>query len=203
MFYDVDCGPSAATVTVKRPEVSIDDVTVTEGDTGTTQATFTVSVSTPRPDASLSVDFATTDGTAVAPDDYASKSGTVTWAPGDGTSKTVTVDVAGDTLDEFDETFTVDLSNPTRVAIADGSGAGTITDDDPPPTVSIDDVTVTEGDSGTHRGDVHRHAVGPVGQADHGRLRDAGRHGHGAGRLRDEGGDAGDPGHADVEDGDR
>ncbi len=61
------------------------------------------------------------------------------------TSKTVTVDVAGDALDEFDETFTVDLSNPTNVVIDDGSGTGTIADDDPPPTVSIDDVTVDRG----------------------------------------------------------
>src|SRR5262249_45478382 len=131
LFYDVSCGASSAVVTVKEPHVSIGDASVTEGDSGTTQVTFIVSVTTPRPDAGLSVDFATADGTAVAPDDYTAKAGTISWAPGDGSDKMVTVDVAGDTLNEFDETFTVGLSNPTRVVIDDASGTGTITDDDP------------------------------------------------------------------------
>src|SRR4029079_12409028 len=90
----------------------------------------------------------TTDGTAVAPDDYTARAGTISWAPGDGSDKTVTVDVAGDTLDEFDEAFTVGLSDPTRVVVDDASGTGTILDNDPPPTVSIGDATVTEGGSG-------------------------------------------------------
>jgi hypothetical protein len=74
----------------------------------------------------------------------------VTFTPGD-TSETVTVQVKGDLLDETDETYSVGLSNPqgAGAAIGDGSGLGTITDDDDPPTVSIGDRTVVEGDSGT------------------------------------------------------
>ena len=61
----------------------------------------------------------------------------------------MTVQVTSDTLDEIDETFFVNLSNPNNAAIADGQGLGTITDDDNPPSLSVGDVTVTEGDSGT------------------------------------------------------
>ena len=59
------------------------------------------------------------------------------------------VPVKGDTLDEPDETFTVGLSSPTNATLADATGAGTITDDDGPPGMSIGDVTVAEGNSGT------------------------------------------------------
>ena len=61
----------------------------------------------------------------------------------------MTVRVRGDTLDEIDETFTVNLADAVNAVIADGTGVGTITDDDPPPTVSVDNATVTEGDTGT------------------------------------------------------
>jgi hypothetical protein len=60
----------------------------------------------------------------------------------------VTVLVHGDTLDEGNETFSLNLSNPSNVTIADGIGVGTITDDDAQPTLSVNNVTVTEGDSG-------------------------------------------------------
>ena len=53
-----------------------------------------------------------------------------------------------DTLDEVDETFTVNLANPTNATVSDGTGLGTITDNDATPTLSISDVTVNEG-SGT------------------------------------------------------
>ena len=61
----------------------------------------------------------------------------------------MTVLVNGDLLDEANETFFVNLSNPSNVTIADGQGVGTITDNDPLPTVSVNDVTVTEGNGGT------------------------------------------------------
>ena len=57
--------------------------------------------------------------------------------------------VNGDTLDEANETFFVNLSSPTNATIADGQGVGTITDDDPPPSLTINDVSVTEGNTGT------------------------------------------------------
>ena len=72
----------------------------------------------------------------------------VDFAPGQ-TSQTFTVLVQGDVLDEIDETFLVNLTSPVNVNIADGQGVGTITDNDAAPTVSINDVTVTEGNAGT------------------------------------------------------
>jgi hypothetical protein len=110
--------------------LSIDDVSVPEGDAGTTNAVFTVSLvsasATP-----VTVDFATADGTAAAPGDYVSASGTLTFAPGE-TTKTISISVNGDLLVEPDESFFVDLSNPVGATIADGQGQGTIVNDDQP-----------------------------------------------------------------------
>ena len=129
------------------PSLSINDVTVTEGDAGTVNATFTVGLSAPS-GLNASVDFATADGTATAPADYNAASGTLTFTPGQ-TSKQVTVQVKGDLLDEASETYFVNLSNPANATISDGQGVGTITDNDPLPSLSINDVTVTEGNTGT------------------------------------------------------
>ena len=96
----------------------------------------------------VSVDFATADGTATAPADYTATNGTLTFTPGQ-TTKTVTVPVKGDLLDEANETYFVNLTNPSNATISDAQGLGTITDDDPLPALSIDDVTVAEGNSGT------------------------------------------------------
>jgi CSLREA domain-containing protein len=126
--------------------ISIDDETVTEGNAGTTPATFTVSLSTPSA-STVTVDWDTSDGTATAPGDYAANSGTVTFLAGD-VSEDVVVNVNGDVIDEPNETFTVDLSNASGATIADSQGQGTITDDDAS-TISIDDETVTEGNAGT------------------------------------------------------
>ena len=71
---------------------------------------FTVTKS--NTDAAASVEFATANGTATAPGDYAAQSGTLNFAPGEAT-KTITVLVNGDAAFEADETFTVNLSNPT------------------------------------------------------------------------------------------
>ncbi len=128
------------------PTVSVGDAVVVEGDSGTATASFTVSLNAPSGRA-LFVDYATADGTAVSPADYVATNGTLTFAAGE-TSKTVTVVVNGDQLDEIDETFTLGLSNGVNVTIGDGSGLGTITDDDALPALTIDDVTVAEGDSG-------------------------------------------------------
>lgn len=129
------------------PSLSVSDDTVTEGDSGTKTATFTVSLSAAS-GRTATVDYTTGDSTAVAPDDYTSKNGTLTFSAGQ-TSKTVSVTVAGDLLDEDDETFTLDLSGETSATVADGQGVGTIADNDATPSLSIDDVAVAEGDSGT------------------------------------------------------
>src|SRR5207302_31660 len=115
--------------------VRINDVSVTEGNSGTTQATFTVTLSVPGQNP-VTLDYATADGAATAPSDYQSASGSLTFAPGE-TSKTVTVLVNGDTLYEgTSEAFSVKLSNLANATLLDGVGQGTIVDDDPVPAVS-------------------------------------------------------------------
>ena len=147
---NVVLGSTPAVVTITNddpvPQVSIDDRSVTEGDAGTMAATFTVSLSNPSA-FPISVDASTSDQTATAPADYGAVSTTVSFAPGQ-VSKTVDVQVQGDTLDEFDETYSLDLSNPSGASIADGTGVGTIMDDDAAPTGSVDDVSAPEGDAG-------------------------------------------------------
>lgn len=130
---------------------SIDDITLSEGDSGTTAFTFTVT-RTGGTAGTVTVNYATADGTAVDPSDYAAASGTLTFLDGE-TSKTVTVFVDGDTTFEGDEVFAVNLSGPTGGAtILDSQGVGTITNDDTAPaagSVSVGDVSITEGNSGT------------------------------------------------------
>ena len=129
------------------PALSIGDVSLAEGNAGTTTATFTVSLSVAS-GKTVTFDWATAAGTAAAGTDYVSASGSRTIAAG-ATSATIGVSVNGDIVDEANETFTVVLSNPASATIADGSGQGTITDDDAAPTLSIGDVSVAEGNAGT------------------------------------------------------
>lgn len=111
--------------------LSVNDTAVTEGNSGSAPATFTVSLSGPSK-GTVNVDYATADGTATAPGDYTATSGTLTFAPGE-TSKQVSVPVVGDTVSEPDERFTLNLSNATGATIADGVGTGIILNDEPPP----------------------------------------------------------------------
>jgi subtilisin family serine protease len=126
--------------------IAIDDVGVIEGNSGTKDAVFTVSLSVASTE-TVTVDFATADGTATAGSDYAAASGTLTFKPGE-TSKTVAVAVHGDTVPEADETFYVNLTNPVNASLTDAQGKGTIVNDDTL-SLSIDDVTLNEGNSGT------------------------------------------------------
>src|SRR5262245_47066977 len=125
------------------PHLSIDDVTITEGNAGAVSATFNVTLTVAGSEA-ITVDYATGDGTATG-SDYQAASGTLTFAPGE-MSKTITVQVNDDRLGEPSETFVVNLGNPTNAAIADGQGVGTILDDEPP--LRISDVTKAEGRRG-------------------------------------------------------
>lgn len=105
--------------------VSVGDVTVAEPSSGISYATFAVTLS----DASaqtVTVSFATADGTATAPGDYAPLNGTVTFSPGE-TSKTVAVAVKADAVSEGAESFGLNLSAPSNAAIADGSGVANVT----------------------------------------------------------------------------
>jgi hypothetical protein len=128
------------------PSFVVSDSHVVEGDTGTIDAVFTISL-TQTSSQAVSVNYATANGTAVAPQDFSAVSGTATFAPGT-TSQQVRVPVAGDTVDEGDETLSLTLNTPVNAPILDGTGVGTITDNDPTPSLTINDVSVTEGDTG-------------------------------------------------------
>ena len=129
------------------PVFTIDDVTQTETDAGTTDFTFTVTKSGAT-QLSSSVKYQTADGTAVAPGDYTAVAlTTLTFAPGD-TSMQVTVSVNGDTTIEPDETFKVQLSDPVNATIGDSEGIGTITNDDTDVSVMVSPSSVAEN-SGT------------------------------------------------------
>ena len=94
------------------------------------------------------VSFATSNGTATAGSDYTETSGTLTFTQGQ-TIKTLRVPVIDDALDENSETVNLTLSNPTGFTLGSKNTASlTILDNDPSPTISVDDVTVGEGDSG-------------------------------------------------------
>ncbi len=147
-------GDSTATVDIGAyevqtpyPSLSINDVTHAEGNSGTTSYTFTVT-KTGATSQTVTVDYATADGTATEPSDYTAITTTqLTFAPNE-TTKQVTVLVNGDTTYEPSETFTVHLSNAVNATISDADGTGTIQNDDSP-ALSIDDVSTTEGNAGT------------------------------------------------------
>jgi hypothetical protein len=128
------------------PSLSIRDVSISEGDSGSANSVFTVNLSRAA-DQVVSVDFSTADASAQAGSDYVAAVGTVTFGPGEIT-KTLAVPLQGDTRDEWDETFQVNLSNASNASLADGQALGTILDNDPPPALSISDVTKKEGNSG-------------------------------------------------------
>ena len=104
------------------PALSINDVTVNEGNSGTTPAVFTVTLSgsTSLP---VTVNYATADGTGKAGVDYQSATGALTFAPGE-TTKSITVQVIGNTVKQSDRTFLVNLSGAVQATIGDGQGTG-------------------------------------------------------------------------------
>ena len=141
------------TIVIPPPTLSINDVAVLEGDAGTINAVLTVTLSTVSAQ-SVTVVATSADSSALGASDYAAfPATTLTFAPGE-TTKTVTVVVNGDTLIELDETFVINLTTPTKATIADSQGIGTILNDDPgtpviiPPTASINDVVLIEGNTG-------------------------------------------------------
>jgi len=143
-----DTNVRTTSITIDPPtSISVNDVTLAEGNAGTTSFTFTVGLSAASA-STVTVDYATANNTAVAGSDYATLSGPLTFLPGELT-KTVTVLVNGDTLNEANETFFLNLSNASNATILDSQGVGTITNDDPVPSLSVNDPSVTEGNAGT------------------------------------------------------
>ncbi len=122
--------------------VSVGNGSAVEGDTGTAVLEIPIALSR-QAGQTVRVDWATVDGTAVAGEDYVAASGTVEFAPGE-TATTVPVEVIGDTEDEADETFMVVLSNPVNAVIGQGTGVGTIVDDDARALLSGDAAQVCE-----------------------------------------------------------
>ena len=125
------------------PTLSVADASVLEGNSGTTDLAFTVSLSAAAT-TPVTVAYATSDGTATAGSDYTSATGTLTFAAGQ-TSQVVHIKVAGDTTYEANETLTVSLSNPSGATLAHGTATGTILNDDAPPSVSISNASFAEG----------------------------------------------------------
>jgi hypothetical protein len=122
--------PSGSWTTV--PTVSINSLSLAETNAGTVSFTFTVQLSA-TPTAPVSLNWATSSGTANAGSDYTAANGTLNWAAGDGAPKTIVVQVNGDTTVEPDETFFVTLSAITGADPGTVTGTGTIVNDDPAP----------------------------------------------------------------------
>lgn len=144
----VALAPSAGAVPVVT-EVSIHDSVADEGTGGgPTPFTFTVSLNAADLVNPVTVTYRTEDSAAKTPGDYTAQSGTLIFEPGE-TEKQITVDVAADDIHEFNETFRVRLLSAENASIAQETGTGWIMNDDAVPALSIDDVSVIEGDDGT------------------------------------------------------
>lgn len=158
--------PSSAVLTINdndaTPTLSIGDVSQAEGNQNTTNFNFVVTLAGASAQ-NVTVNYQTAGNTATSGVDYASASGTLTFAPGN-TSKTITVQVFGELTVELDEIFKVNLSAPVNATMTDAEGVGTILDDDNPGKLSFAlapynvnenagvatvTVTRTNGDAGT------------------------------------------------------
>jgi hypothetical protein len=140
---------TTATLTIQdnesRPIVTPVNLSVTEGDAGTTSADLTVRLSNASTQ-TVTVDYKTTDGTAAASSDYVAAAGTLTFAPGE-IVKTIPLQIIGDKLDEGNENFFVDFSNAVN-ASAFQRGTITIIDDEKPTVqFAAAGFTTNEGDT--------------------------------------------------------
>jgi predicted extracellular nuclease len=150
------------------PTLSINDVSASEGNAGTTNFTFTVSLSAPAGAGGVTFDIATADNTAINPGDYTSSSLTGQTIPAGSSTYSFTVLVNGDLSVEPNETFFVNVTNVTGAIVVDGQGQGTIETDDVS-IVSIHDVqgngatTPIPGASATIEGIVTRTFTGSTG----------------------------------------
>ena len=148
--HGVQLDRSQATMTIadddRAPAVGIKPASVAEGDTSLTDAPVKVRLSQPS-GKTVSVAYATADGSATSPGDYAPASGRLVFDPGE-VEKTVHLAVRGDAVVEPDEALTVSLSDPENATLGDASAALTIKDDEPL-ALAVTSPTVHEGDSGT------------------------------------------------------
>jgi hypothetical protein len=155
---------AALIVSATPPSISIADASVIEGSSfGTTSLNLTVSLSASSA-SDVSVDYATSDGTALSTSDYTAVTATLTIAAG-STTGTITVLVNADSDNEPDETLTVTLSNPVNATIATASATGTIQNDD----AGINDTGITLWGDATRNSLTSTQAAYPMQDADTGR----------------------------------
>ena len=149
----IDPAGKTATGTITNDDnatLSIDDVTIAEGDAGTSTLNFTVTLDVDVEDG-LAIDYATSDGIATtANSDYDAKTGTVNFIGTEGETHQIGITINGDEIVELDENFQVNLSNivpvsapESTISFADDTGIGTITNDDEA-VLSISGFTVDE-----------------------------------------------------------
>jgi uncharacterized repeat protein (TIGR01451 family) len=119
---------TAAATVVTTPAISIADASVTERNVGANNMTFAVTLAAPSAQ-TITVNYATANGTAMAGNDYISTNGVLTVPPGT-TNGTITVAVIGDALIESNETFFVNLTSPVNGVLGRSQGVGTILNDD-------------------------------------------------------------------------
>ncbi|HEX5694373.1 MAG TPA: M12 family metallo-peptidase, partial [Arenimonas sp.] len=136
-----------ASVSQAGPSLSISDVFVTEGAAGTRNARFTVSLSSPAASA-VTFDLLTSHGTATG-SDYTARIENGLSIPAGQTSLSFDVVVNGDLEVEFDEVFALNARNVSGAWVLDGQGVATITNDEPIPDLSVANISIGEGDSGT------------------------------------------------------
>ena len=139
--------------------ITIADATITEGDAGSANLSFTISVGGPAA-AGITVDYATADVTALAGSDYSTATGTAALENGGCKCAIVDVPILGDTTPELEETLAVDLSNAVNGTITDAQAIGTITDADEPH-ATVDDPSLSES-GGTMQFTVTLDQVGVV-----------------------------------------
>ena len=143
-------------VSIQLPTVSVGvDVTQFEGNSGTSNYVFPVTLSQTAVSA-VTVEYSTQDVTASS-NDYTPVSGTLTFLPDGALTQNVTVQVIGDLTHEANETFHVVLSNISGGILGRSVATGTILNDDVH--LTVNDVSIIEGDSGTRERAVHRHGA--------------------------------------------
>ena len=130
------------------PVLQVKGATVVEGDAGTQNAAFVVSLSTASA-TPVTVAYTTVNGTATAGNDFTATAGTLTFAPG-VTQQTINVPIKGDTVDEYNNTFNVQLSNPAGATIDVAAAQGLIYNNDAPTVASLaNTATINEPAAGT------------------------------------------------------
>ena len=146
-------GLAAPVAASKMVSLGATSYSITEGNSGSQNLAVTVNRSGDSAGA-ISVNYATANGAATAGSDYTAASGTLNWASGDMSPKTILIPILGDTTFEIDETFSISLSNPSSGVILSSPSSATITilnDDEGPGILAFaqDSYSIIEGDSGS------------------------------------------------------